>query len=514
MKTTPKAILAVLALLLFSFQSAHAVNVVQLSIQGNDVHLRWPSQPGQTFIIGYRPTLDPSTPWTFLETAYAASQGIETTFVHHGVVVFPAAPAGGGGDSPPSPASSESSTSWSTMSEEQRAARREELYKQAQAAADYLMALLKEAVAKAEADRERWEKEGYPTRTTTADGPQPDGPDPIPLGSMGFYFVVEYGEDVDGDGLPSGCEIFIGHNILKLDSDGDGIGDGAEDTDADGNDDFTECMLGSDPLVPDSGPLPPLSDGLVRAGQYDIQFTPIPGYQNILGPLLFCNNGVTADGLVTTEPEPGHLRLNWNSTFIQYGGFFAGPIQADGPQPDGPEPQLTDAERAALRDAFGEGTDMDVGRLSSPNQAKVDQLPEHVLDYYQNVASEQLRKEFQLIQEVNTGVRQPPPGMTLERYMKIRLNQVHTQFTRLQAVNSSLWRRFGRAVNRILPFLGGIIILANADSIAADFLSAMQDYARDILNGDDETGSAAILAGRCNDLAPGSGNIVLNYLLR
>jgi len=94
------------------------------------------------------------------------------------------------------------------------------------------------------------------------------------------------------------------------------------------------------------------------------------------------------------------------------------------------------------------------------------------------------------------------------------MNSIHTQYTRLAAVNRSLVQRFGRAVNRFLPFAGGILIFANADSIAADFLSAMQDYSRDILRGDDETGSAAILAGRCNDLAPGSGNIVLNYLLR
>src|SRR5947209_610764 len=53
---------------------------------------------------------------------------------------------------------------------------------------------------------------------------------------------------------------------------------------------------------------------------------------------------------------------------------------------------------------------------------------------------------------------------------------------------------------------GGIIVLADADNIAADFLQAMRDYSRDIATGDDETGSAAIMAGRCNDLAPGSGN--------
>jgi hypothetical protein len=217
---------------------------------------------------------------------------------------------------------------------------------------------------------------------------------------------------------------------------------------------------------------------------------------------------------VTIEPEPGHLRLNWNSTFIQYDGGFFGPFGANGPQPDGPDPQITLEEKIALHDAYGVSTDMDAGRLSKPNQTKIDQLPEHVLDYAQEVASQQLRKDFQWIQEANMGLREPPPGITLERWMKIRMNSIHTQYTRLAAVNRSLVQRFGRAINRFLPFAGGILIFANADSIAADFLSAMQDYSRDILRGDDETGSAAILAGRCNDLAPGSGNIVLNYLLR
>jgi len=99
-------------------------------------------------------------------------------------------------------------------------------------------------------------------------------------------------------------------------------------------------------------------------------------------------------------------------------------------------------------------------------------------------------------------------------FVRRRVQQLHTQFTRLQTIGKSLAQRFGRAINRILPFLGGILILANAESIAADFLSAMNDYADDIGNFEDETGSAAILSGECNNLAPGAGNIVLNYLLR
>jgi hypothetical protein len=414
-----------LAFLLFSCHSGLAVTGVSLTVEGNDVYLQWPSEVGQTFIICYRPSLDPSTPWRVLDEAYAASVENETTYVHADVVVYPPpSGGGGGGGQPPGPGSWDDGfeSDWPPM------------------------------------PPMPWD-ERYWSKPSVTDGPQPDGPDPQPLGSLGFYYVLEHGEE------------------------------------------------------PDFGPL---TDGLVLSGQYDFSFTPDPNYQNILGPLLDCNNNVTADVLVTTEPAPGHLRLNWHSTFIHYGGFFAGMAQSGDPQldGDGPGPEITLEEKKALHAAYGESTNMDAGRVTKPNQAKMDLLPEHVLDYGQEVAAAQLRKDFQWIQEANLGLREPPPGVTLEKWMKIRMNSIHTQYARLQSVNNSLFRRFGRAINRFFPFVGGILFFANADSIAADFLSAAQDYASDILNGDDETGSAAILAGRCNDLAPGAGNIVLDYLLR
>ena len=81
------------------------------------------------------------------------------------------------------------------------------------------------------------------------------------------------------------------------------------------------------------------------------------------------------------------------------------------------------------------------------------------------------------------------------------------------SVNRSLFRRFGRVLNRSLPFFGGILILASASQTAQAFYDAAVDYAHDISNGDEESGSAAIMAGTCNDLAPGSGNLVLSFFL-
>ena len=90
--------LAFTALFLASAFEGFAVNVVHLSVIGDDVVLRWPSEPEQTFIIFYRPTLDPSTPWTALELAYAAAEGTNTTYVHGGIVTYPPALAGDGGN--------------------------------------------------------------------------------------------------------------------------------------------------------------------------------------------------------------------------------------------------------------------------------------------------------------------------------------------------------------------------------------------------------------------------------
>jgi len=485
--------------LLASVVCGSAVQSLQLSIESEaDVVLRWPSSTGQRFIVAYRTDLQPGTEWAFLHTAYAAaSTGVETTYTHANVVVYPPPTQGtGGGGSPPVPGSSSAElgvwTPWDRWIYEGRQ--------------PYLYEI--ERRPPYPWDSDVWLIREQQSRSVYSSSPQSPNALP-PVGSTGFYFVTEYEEDLDSDGLPNGTEIYLGTHILRRDSDGDNISDGAEDSDLDGDDNFTEYIQGSDPLTDDAGPLPPLTTGGVYGGEFTFAHAAAPGAQIILGPMLFCNNNITADSLVTTQPSPGTLRLSWNSTFVHYEPFF---VPQEGPE--GAGNPLTDAERNALRDAFGQGTSMDGGRISTPNQAKVDQLPQHVLDYAQDVASEALRKEFQLIQEVNSGLRSPPPGMSLEQYMKVRVNQIHTQFTRLQVVNDSLFRRFGRAVNRILPFLGGILVLANADTIAADFLSASRDYARDVAFGDDETGSAAILSGRCNDLAPGSGNIVLNHLLR
>jgi len=509
MKKTMHRIATLAVALLVGAQTALAVTGVQLTIQGSDVVLTWSSQPGQTFIVGYRPAFDPATPWTFLTNTLPAAAGSQTTFIHSGAF------QGGGGGQQMAAFSGESAQRQRVaLTAEERTARIVASREAAKKALAYLMAQLDEAVAKAKAMREEraallraGNQPPAAAVAAEADSPAGDGPaGPMMSGSMGFYFVAEYGEDSDGDGLDNGCELYIGHSILKVDSDADGLNDGAEDSDTDGFDDLTECILDTDPLVPEDGDGQPLLFGGVFSGQIDISFTATPNYTNILGPFLDAND-IAAHSLVTTEPSPGLMRLRWHTVFIDHGGFAL-----DGPAGPG-SPGFTTEERNLLAAAFGHGTDIDEGIISQPNQALVDQLPRDLLERYEEFAVNATRKNFELIQKVNTGQYTPPTG-DIAHFVRTRMQQIHTQFVRLQAINKSLFQRFGRALNRILPFAGGILILANAESVAQEFFEAAQAYATDIANGDDETGSAAIMAGVCNNLAPGAGNIVLNYLLR
>ncbi|HTG44957.1 MAG TPA: hypothetical protein VK633_10545 [Verrucomicrobiae bacterium] len=146
------------------------------------------------------------------------------------------------------------------------------------------------------------------------------------------------------------------------------------------------------------------------------------------------------------------------------------------------------------------------------NQAAVDQMRRELLEHLEQVADRRIKIAFQNIQQFNLDEALPP--VELQRLTTREMDMIHTQFIRGGSVNSSLFRRFGRALNRSLPYFGAILILASGADFADRFDTAAQDYARDIRNGDEESGSAAILSGLCNELAPGSGNAVLSYLLR
>jgi hypothetical protein len=421
MKMTQKAIVAMVALVLAAADSAFAVTNVQLSIQGADVVLRWPSRSCQTFVIGYRPALSAATPWTLRETALAASQGTFTTNVPSGAV-----------------------------------------------------------------------------------------------GGMGFYFVAEHGEDSDGDGLRNDTELQIGLNLLKADTDGDLISDGDEDQDGDGISNVAEVLRGTFINEPDGEWPPPLLPfGTVFYIEENFTLSCATG--GALAPAggggggsqdLVCMDASPdmAHAISAVETSPGVLSVKLHSIYIgpEFGAFS--PEAANPPQNPFPEPSAE--QRALLRQAFGE-EDIGFAHVGEIRQNLIDQLSENTLDWAAWEAHYGARQTERVMRLIESGQR----VATQAERLALRANLVK-QLKRLTAATSSLSRRFGRAVGRYLPFIGGIMILSGASAIAEQWNTAFQDYATDIRNGDDTTGSVAIIAALSNDLAPGSGNFVLNALLR
>ncbi len=476
---------------------------VKISVQGSNIVLRWPSQSTGKFIVGYRPALDAANSWTLLRTNCPASSSNETTFVVTNVVPFQN--FGVGGNAMASMSSESGATSSASLLAVARSAEFQQRRK-------HDLEIIMPTKLQGQSAR-RLQAAATTSGLSGAVGLEASSPAVNALAastvSSGFFMVSENYEDVDGDGLPSITELALNLNPFVKDTNGNSVDDGHENFDGDSWDNLTEVLVGGDPTVADSDVWQPLGFGGVFSGDVTFNLAFAVDTTNSLGQFLDAN-GYTADGIVTTAPTSTSLRMRWNSTFIEREFFLA---EAGA----GPElPQLTAAESELLQEAFDHGTGFRDGNLafvSAPNQGKVDGIARGTLEKYEQISANQLRKDFQWIQEVNTGVRQIPP-QDLQRLMNARLASIHTQFTRMRSIGGSLARRFGRAVGRALPFLGGIMILANSQAIADQFLAAMQDYAHDMANGDDETGSAAILAGTCNDLAPGSGNFVLAFILR
>jgi hypothetical protein len=97
MTTTRRIFLATAACLyLASTVQTFAVVGVGIQVQGTNLVLSWPSHGYETYLIQYRPTLDPSTLWTDLTNNYPANSTNRTTYI---IPCCALAALGGGGDS-------------------------------------------------------------------------------------------------------------------------------------------------------------------------------------------------------------------------------------------------------------------------------------------------------------------------------------------------------------------------------------------------------------------------------
>lgn len=293
----------------------------------------------------------------------------------------------------------------------------------------------------------------------------------IASSGTGFYVVSEFAEDFDGDGVDNGTELILDTDPFAVDN----------------------VLDAAYPAAPS-----------VYSGEIVFNYDTNLGTTPNLGPFLYANS-VVANTMVTTEPTLGELHLKWTAAVVDHSGFFIVPLDSS------PTPNFTPEEAAILRDAFGEGTKISQGLISAPNQAKVDQVPIELLQRYEEFSIAQMDYNFKVIQAVNSGEK---IVADIAATTRAQLASIHTQWTREQAICRSLKSRIGRTIGKVLPLLGGVFIIANTAANAQDFIDAALAYSNDILHGDDETGDAALFAGVCNNIAPGSSNLVLGYLLR
>lgn len=406
------------------------------------------------------------------------------------------------------------------LSVKEREARMAAASESSKKALAYLTAQLDVAIAKANVMREE-RRGGLKLLATAAAAPTNNGAQNGPAaammasGSMGFYLVAEYAEDSDGDGLRNDLELQFGLDLLKADSDGDLISDGDEDMDNDGVNNFDEVLSGTFINESDSEyPPPPLPFGTVAFFDEDFTLSCPSGAQAATGfgesgsqNFLFMDaSGDMAHAITAVETSPGVLNVKLHSMCIgpSFEAFL--PLGADPGFNPFPRPSREQLE--LLQQANGE-IDTGIAHVGEIRQGIYDQLSESTLDWAAWQAEYGVRQSERILQQYASGQR-------IATQAELRLVKANfiKQANRLRAATSSLTRQFGRAVGRYLPLIGGIMIFASGAAMAQDWQDAFESYAFDIRNFEDTAGSVAIIAGLCNELAPGAGNLVIDELLR
>ena len=504
MKTLKCTILALIALLWTQTQPVFAVTGTQLTIQGTDVVLRWPSRPGEIFIVSYRPALDPSTPWTFLTTTLPAVAGSETTFTHSGAF------QGGGGQQMAAAIGGTSPQKQAvTLSAAERTARGAAARASARKAIAYLTAQLEAATARANAIREErmaLRRAGIqpPAAAVAHHAVAPEGglaAAQMSPGCMGFYFVSELGEDVDGDLLPNEWELLLGTSIVRADSDGDSINDGAEDFDGDGRSNYYEILAGTDPLVADDLITHTyLTSGDAVRVEFEVQLSTLQGFAAAATPTVdtqlavYGNDGDGIGGMYArVVASDGTVQVKFYSIFIE-GGFAAAPAG------DGGNFGLSPEEFGLLGDAYGRGTRSRSGIFSTPNASKLQQIPTETLEKAAQLHSAKA-KEF--------WIKANNPNITPAQ-RRIFIDQVDTQVSRYNGVR----RAVGRNGQGLLPLgiIGGVFVAIDIYGSQQELIDAANAYHAVAVNGDDLCDPAIDVAIWANNVAPPSFNFVWDYL--
>lgn len=262
-----KSILSLVALALLILSSTASAQILPtISVQGTNATLRWPSTPGESYVVLYCRAFHPEFPWVVLSANYPASGGTETIFQHIGGV--PRVPAevggGGGGGGGSNPPQVQSAIAPGTETDDKDKTKKKDgelpafpAFPDEKAIEKWINDMLKEY--------ERMQREGGSVQpvmtfmmTSSISAEQATNV------SMGFYVVLNALDDLNQDGVPDGVAAQHGVNplndVTQTDTDGDGLTDEQEivlgtdptkiDTDGDGASDAEEVAAGSDPNTP------------------------------------------------------------------------------------------------------------------------------------------------------------------------------------------------------------------------------------------------------------------------
>lgn len=318
---------------------------------------------------------------------------------------------------------------------------------------------------------------------------------------MGFYFVTELGEDSDGDLLPNDWELALGTSILKADSDGDLIEDGAEDFDGDGRSNYLEIVAGTDPLVADDLITHTyLTSGAAIREEFQVNLSAPLGFATAATPVVdtqlaaYGNDGDGIGGMYARVVAPdGSVQVKFYSIFIE-GGFVAAAATAEG------NFGLSNEELQQLGDAYGGGTRSRSGLFITPNRSKPQQIPTETLDKAAQLHSAQAKRFWILANDPNVTAAQ----------RRIRIDQVDTQVSRFNAVR----RASGRTGQALLPLaiVGGVLVAIDVYGSQQELIDAANAYHAVAVNGGDLCDPAIDVAIWANNVAPPSFNFVWDYL--
>jgi hypothetical protein len=97
MKIINRVVLGIVVLFFASAIPAIAIEGLQISVQCSNVVLSWPSVEGETYIVQYRQSLNPTDSWATVTDYLPAATGANmTTFVHSNIVQNPSCGCDGG----------------------------------------------------------------------------------------------------------------------------------------------------------------------------------------------------------------------------------------------------------------------------------------------------------------------------------------------------------------------------------------------------------------------------------